>query len=383
MAAGEEMAFRTEVLAACGASAGTMAELLAYTARRFKLPSGGAPRELPLPDEPHLDAWLRYAAEAERIGVFPALRNRFVQLRFPIQSGISEEEDYRSATRRGLMAAAAAHAPGIVLRRPADLELTICPTIAGRVPVLVVREREDFVTLVRAFSHRNEPVSVPGAMGACIVTGFNNWDRIADHRREWERSQGGPQPEAAWQDEFQRLIPRKELYQDRFIILSAGPYSGVDAAAVGLDPAAWLARSLVLRREHEFTHYFTYRVFGAMQNHLLDELIADFVGLVRASGQYRGELALRFLGLESYPQWRADGRLQAYRGEPPLSDAATAVLCGLAFRAIENLERFSIRNAPALDGLGALARLTLALAGLTLEEMASEGMVDRAAALMR
>jgi hypothetical protein len=249
--------------------------------------------------------------------------------------------------------------------------------------VLVAREREDFVALVRAFSHRNEPVSVPAAMGACIVTGFNNWDRIARYRREWEQSLGGPQPEATWQDEFERLIPRKALYQDRFIILSTGPYSGVPAAQVDLDPPAWLARSLVIRREHEFTHYFTYRVFGAMRNNLLDELIADFVGLLRACGQYQGELALRVLGLESYPQWRADGRLQAYRGEPPLSDAATTVLCGLAFRAVANLERFSARNAAALDDLGALARLTFALAGLTLEEMASDEMADRAAALMR
>jgi hypothetical protein len=379
------MAFRSAVLAACGASAGTMEELLAYTSRRFVLPPGGTPVELPLHDEPHIDAWLDYASEAERTGVLPALRNRFVQLRFPIRSGISAEEDYRLATRRGVSSAAAAHAPGIVLRRPAALELAIHPTIAGRVPVLVSGERDDFVTLVRAFSHRNEPAPVPAAMGACIVTGFNNWDRIGRHRRTWERSAGGTAAEraAAWDEEFQRLIPQKELYQDRFIILSTGPYSGVDARAVGLDPEAWLARSLRIRREHEFTHYFTHRVFGTMRNNLLDELIADFAGLVRATGRYEGETALLCLGLESTGRWRADGRLASYRGEPPLSDRAMDVLGALASRAIENLERFGGRYPAAGDDLELLARLIFALAGLSLEEMASPEMGDRLRALAR
>ena len=60
-------------------------------------------------------------------------------------------------------------------------------------------------------------------MGACIVKGLNNWDRIAAHRAKWERDQPGGATESAWNDEFRRLVPRKELYQDRFIILSRGP----------------------------------------------------------------------------------------------------------------------------------------------------------------
>jgi hypothetical protein len=55
--------------------------------------------------------------------------------------------------------------------------------MAGRVPVPVAGDRSDFVSLVQAFAERNEPAPVPESMGACIVKGFNNWDRIATFRK--------------------------------------------------------------------------------------------------------------------------------------------------------------------------------------------------------
>jgi hypothetical protein len=249
--------------------------------------------------------------------------------------------------------------------------------MAGRIPILVAADRDDFVALVRAFTERNEPANVPDSMGACIVTGLNNWDRIASHRKSWEEAQPGLVTEQAWLEEFGRLRARKELYQDRFIILSRGPYSAVTARDVGLDEQDWLARSLVIRREHELTHYFTYRVFGFMRNHLLDELIADGAGLIQAYGHYRADMALRFLGLESYPEYRQDGRLDVYRGEPPLSEEGFCVLQSLAFRSIDNLEKLLRDRQDLLKDLGGLARLTFTLATLTLEEPASSQMPSR------
>ena len=102
----------------------------------------------------------------------------------------------------------------------------------------------------------------------------------------------------------------------------------------------WLNASLVIRREHECAHYFTRRVLGSMRNSLLDELIADYVGVVAASGRYHAAWFLRFLGLEEFPAFRPDGRLQRYRGDPPLSDGAFAVLRSVAKRAAERLEAF-------------------------------------------
>lgn len=87
---------------------------------------------------------------------------------------------------------------------------------------MILGGRTDFVALVRALTIRNEPGPVPASMGACIVSGLNNWDRIVEHRRRWE-AEGGDRSETGWREEFRRLVPHKELYQDRFLILGDGP----------------------------------------------------------------------------------------------------------------------------------------------------------------
>jgi len=68
-----------------------------------------------------------------------------------------------------------------------------------------------------------------------------------------------------------------------------------------------------------------------MRNNLLDEVIADYFGITAACGRFRADWLLRFFGLESYPRYRAGGRLEHYRGDPPLSDAAFLVLQRLLF----------------------------------------------------
>lgn len=365
--------FRRQVLDDCGTLEKVIRSVLAYNENPFHL-EGPVP-DFPLTDEAHVAAWEGYEKDSRDMGAFEALKLRFAQLRFPVRAGMSQKDAYRNATRKGRFEEADAYSPGLELHRPSELELDLCPTMAGRIPVLVARDRGDFVTLVRAFTERNEPETVPDSMGACIVKGLNNWDRVAAYRREWESSHEAN--EAAWAEEFRRLIPRKELYQDRFIILSRGPYSAVAAGDMGLDEEEWLDRSLVIRREHELTHYFTYRVFGVMRNNLLDELIADFVGLQRAFGRYSAEMALRFLGLESFPRYREGGRLENYRGNPPLSGEGLEVLACLAHRTAHNLETFGAERTGIMKDLGGAATVTFALAGLSLEELASSEMKAR------
>jgi hypothetical protein len=348
--------------------------LLAYNESPFELARLQG-LSWPLNDEPHLEAWAEYAREAAGKGALAALRPRLVQLRFPIEEGISQTDTYRAATRRGVLPWSAG--PGLTLRDPDGLRLHIQPTLSGHIPLLTVADREDFVTLVRALSGRNEPIPVPPSMGACIVTGLNNWDRVARHRRAFEAARGGEADDAAWAEEFARMVPRPELYQDRFIILSSGPYSAVPAADMGLADDAWRRRSLEIRRAHECTHYLTHRAFGRMRNNLLDELIADFAGLLQVDGRYDALLALRFLGLESYPRWREGGRLASYLGDPPLPPSSTAVLHTLVFRAVRHLADVCAARAPRA---AEAQRWALALAGLTLEELASEDMATRLAA---
>jgi hypothetical protein len=370
--ADDPMALRRRVLAGLGAGDAVADELLAYNANRFRHPDGPLPARFPLDPEPHALAWQEYAAGAAERGAWEVLRGRLVQLRFPVRPRISETEAYRAVTRRGVPPDDVPEATGLTLRAPDRLRLWLHPALAGPLPVLCTPERDDFVLLVQALSCRNEPEPVPAAQGACLVAGLNNWDRVRRHRECWQAGQAGPDAAGTWTDEFRRIIPHKELYQDRLVILGEGPYSNVPAAAMGLGEEEWRRLSLVIRLEHESTHYFTLRLFSWMGTHLLDELIADYAGIVAACGRFRADWFLRFVGLEDFPRYREGGRLENYRGRPPLSGDAFRVLQALVKAAADNLERLDARTFSGAPCPDVLARRLTALSRATLEELASE-----------
>jgi hypothetical protein len=364
----DRKAVRARVLASFGASGSVAEELLSYNYPSLlqREPDPSVP--YPLPAEPPVAAWEAYAAEAVRRGAWEVLRDRLVQLRFPVRQGISRTEGYRAVTRRGEPPESVPEATGLTLSAPDKLRLWVHASPAGPLPVLCTPERDDFVRLVQALSSRNEPEPVPAAQGACLVSGLNNWDRVRQHRQRWTAGGGLAQD---WPEEFRRIIPRKELYQDRCVLLSEGFYSNVAPEAMGLSAEEWRRLSLTIRLEHECTHYFTLRVFGSMRNNLLDELIADHEGIVAACGRYRPDWFLRFVGLEDFPRYREGGRLENYRGQPPLSDAAFRVLQALVKKAAENLERLGARWSSAPRTAGERARRIIALYHRTLEELAS------------
>jgi hypothetical protein len=360
----QRIAQRQQVLVNHGATATEVIELLAYNQNIFVQGQDGAAEP-----EPHVVAWQEYLADAVNVGAWESLRRRLVQLQFPVKLGMSETAEYRSSTRRGLPVPA--EIVGLELRSPQLLELFIHESWAGPIPVIFAGDRSDFELLVQALLRRNEPVPIPAAMGACMVAGFNNWDRIRSYRNQWEsehRSEG-------WDQEWQRLIPQKALYQDRLMILSDSPYSNVAGSELGVAEDVWRRQSRQIRLEHESIHYWTKRRLGAMQNKVLDELMADYWGLVAATGKYRADWFLHFLGLEAWPIYRSSGRLRNYRGNPELSVGAWQVLQSLVVMAAQNLERAHglICQPPVLENARCLVQ---ALSCLTLEEIAMTEAVE-------
>ncbi len=359
---------RTEILRRHGARGGEVEELLAYTANRFEVSNEIRTQTYPLLDEQCVGTWQRYARDAESIGVFECLRRNLVQLKFPIASGISQSPAYQAATRRGELPSQADAQGGLSLEEPAGLRLLVHATPAGRIPVLIVPNRNDFESILRALTRRNEPEVIPPAVGATIVAGYNNWDRVREYREAWEKSN----PAFLWMSlGFSEMMPKKHLYQDRFILLSSGCYSDVAASSLGLRDDEWLEKSIAIRLEHECAHYFTRRVFGTMRNAVHDELIADFMGIVAAEGRYRADWFLRFLGLEDYPRYRRSGRLGSYRGDPPLSDEAFSVLRSLVRSAALNLEAADRQCRGPFD-VAARARILCCLCELTIEEISGD-----------
>lgn len=366
---------RLEVLRRLGATEGEAAELLAYDRPAFARPAGAL--SLPLADEPFVAAWAGYAAEARRRGAWAVLRDRLPQLHFPIAAGISETPAYRAAVRRG---EPPPDGPGLRLEAPDTLRLFLPRTRAGRVPVIVAEHRADFEALVRAFVARGEPSPVSQSQGAVIVGGYNNWDRIATLRAAFERGELEAGGAATWTEAFAWVRERKELYQDCFILLSGGPYSGVPAAEMGMSEAEWRRVSLAIRLEHECAHYFTRRVLGAMRRSLHDELIADYAGIAVAAGRFRADWFLRFLGLAD-GNYRCGGRLEIYR--EGLSDGAFAVLQTLVRHAAAVVETVDGRLPPAWRTSAGRARVMLALAETPVETLAAEDGAERLAVRLR
>jgi hypothetical protein len=359
-----DLNFRREVLLQLGADARQADELLAYNRNHFHHDLLALPVSLPLADEESVRAWREYACETSTSGVAKTLNRYFPQLNFPVRHGMSDKPEYRAATRRGVPWAGMAAATGLELRSPESLELLIHPTIAGHIPILIARDRSDFESMLCVFLHRNEPRAIPTSMGAAMVAGFNNWGRIAQLHAAFT-SAHPETSEEEWLDEFAaRVKPQRHLYQDRFILLSDSPYSGV--------PQEQPELSLIMRREHESMHYITKRLLGSMKNNLLDELIADYAGIVAAAGEFRSDWFLQFMGLENYPHYHEGGRFQNYLTDPLIPPDCLALLRALLVRGSENLSAFDRENLGQVRSPRGRTLMPLALCWLTLEVLASD-----------
>ena len=128
---------------------------------------------------------------------------------------------------------------------------------AGRIPIVTLSNVQDFENLVTNLVYKGKRPENLSSVGASFVSGKTR----------------------------------------RFIILSKKPYSNVSAATMGLGEEEWKEKSMIIRREHECTHFFTKVRYGTAQNHLHDELMADFCGIYEAFGEYKAEYFEYFMGL--------------------------------------------------------------------------------------
>ena len=311
---------REDILKKYGASGKDLKELLKYTQNHFH--HHGMKR---MDDEKFAKVWMSYG------GNFDSLREKIIEFNFPIEENISNSEAYIKATETGVLDSSYRDGKGLDLK---SISLDFVQTPGGKMPVMILRDRSEFEKVVQCFSYNNEPGKVPKSMGASTYAGYNNWDRIRAYKEEWF-SLNRDANEVEWSKEFDRLSKNTTLFKDSFIVLSNGPYSAVPANSLKLSEGMWSEFSLNIRKYHETCHYFTKRVLGTMRNNIIDEIFCDYVGLVKATGNFDLEWALRFLGLENYPKYREGGRLQNYASVD--SESSKQIIQDLVFDAITNI----------------------------------------------
>lgn len=162
------------------------------------------------------------------------------------------------------------------LQREKTLRIFFVETLGGRLPVIVTGNRNDFLNVEAILNGRSEAEDYPVTVNAFTLQA--RAEKIRDHR---------------------------------VILLGQAPYSNVPANLLGLDEEEWIARSCRLRLAHECAHYETLRLFGDMQNHALDEIIADAMGQLAAFGNFSAARQRLFFGLEQ-GTGRCTGRLSFY-----------------------------------------------------------------------
>ena len=232
---------------------------------------------------------------------------------------LNPDTDSQEAYRRVVLRGEESEAKSLAHYRgdPADRE-EIADTPAGQVRVVTLGSRQDFERVLRGLmAAKDGPLTpIPESQGAAMLTVFN-WPRIHAHLAAF--------PEEERAAEFKRFTAVRENYIDMLVLLSRGPYSHVDAAAVGETEEEWLEHSDTIRRYHELTHVICRRLCPGDVAPIRDELAADAVGLVAAYGRFDPETEKLFLGIRDGRY--TGGRLGNYTDIPEaLAGAVCAAL---------------------------------------------------------
>ena len=187
----------------------------------------------------------------------------------------------------------------IKFSEPDKVKLEIYESVAGNIPVIYAFNENDFYELVTKLIYKGKRMPNLEKTGASFAFGLTN----------------------------------------RFIILSNKPYSNIPAESLNLDDKTWRDYSIIIRREHECTHYFTKRFLGSSRNNLHDELVADFAGIMCASGEFHADWFLKGMGLDKYPESQEAGRFPVYTAK--LSDSSREVLKKIIIKVAKNVELWS------------------------------------------
>lgn len=271
-------------------------------------------------DDPRLAWWRSLPWEDDRVSSWAQLCDAMPQLRLPQQPGISRSDLYSQLVLRGAPASSRELIPSEeVLRQPVALQFQLVDHPYMAMPVLTTADRQDFLWIVRALAHRAEPVPIEDGVHAQAINGLIHWGLIRALDKQARAS---------------------------LIVLHKAPYGSVPAASlpISLDQQGWIHASSVLRLEHELTHLTTKKYLGEMRLNLLDELIADAMGQLKALGRFSAEVFERCL----------QQRWQAYVAELEPEEAQLALELVLARARELELALSSWRGPAAIRDRGEL-----------------------------
>lgn len=187
-------------------------------------------------------------------------------------------------------------------------EKMLIETPIGNLEVFYIANRKDFERIIQILCWRNAKI-VPPSMGAVSAFGVINWRKIQKHKKEFLSNNG-----FNWELEFKTFTKNPSNFKDKLIVVTHGFYSNLSPEQTNFSDNTWEKVSLDIRIYHELTHVISKTLFPKNQNIFRDEVLADFVGIVKAINDYDVNLAKKFLGIEK-DHYSKGGRLENYVSE--------------------------------------------------------------------
>lgn len=249
--------------------------------------------------------------------VLRQLAKKYYGLYLPVEKGMSSSEQYKQYVLKG-KPAQTEELPGFISSEEDSILSFLTPE--GAVEVISLKNRMDFELFLQKLAYRCEPVSIQKEIGAMMIAGVINWEKINRHKREYLEKGG-----IDWNQEFRRFTSDADNFKDRVLILSNGPYSNYPASKAGYSEEDWNRLSADIRMYHECTHYICRKRWPQRKHKVVDEVVADAVGIFAAFGYYRTELALGVLGVSEKGTYTG-GRLSFYVEEEKLNEVCAVVI---------------------------------------------------------
>ena len=213
---------------------------------------------------------------------------RYPELLFPIATGTSTSPEYKDAVYFGK-------------KYKGSLDYSLCKkdwfrcveTPAGSIDVLLLHDRKDFEKCACALANRCEPKIIPKSVGAFMISGLINWEKVRKHLNKQ------PEEKCFVNGFVWNWLKKNHCdYHDRIILLSSGWYSGIAPEIIGLSNEGWAEKSITIRMYHEIAHFVCRSRYPKNIDVIRDEVFADMIGMVAAFGYYDANMAKVFLGID-------------------------------------------------------------------------------------
>lgn len=286
---------RKNILLKKGASEAEINELLEFNSGIFDYSNLETEISFPLDDELFIKSWRNYEEEAKSIGVFPVIRKAIPHLNFPINDKIADNPEYKDAVLYANIKNERLKSNDLELVAPVNFQMAIVPTDAGSIPLLYIPERKDFIAVYSAVKNSNNPMTVPDKLTSALIRDIRNSERINQYKERFMKKKSLMNLNTTWRDEFSKLLLKKELYLDSFIIISGGNAANVKPEDAGYPKDEWNAVSIVINREKAILQYYMKRIFQVEKLHPYLELIAFYHALKIATKKFSADLLIKLM----------------------------------------------------------------------------------------